>query len=178
MNPQNRERLLLIVALSAVGIFVVDKMILGPLGNLWSERSTRITELQQSIERGKNLLDRETTITRRWSDMQRTSLSKNSSSAEETVITAANQWGDDSGITFTSFKPQWILYDEDYQTYDCRANATGDLESISRFVFALETASLPVRAEEIEITSRDDSGNNLTLALRFSGLQFKGDNQP
>ena len=177
MNPQNRERILLIVALSAVGIFAVDKLVLGPLGSLWSERSTRITELQQSVERGKSLLDRESTLTRRWSDMQRTSLPKNASSAEEAVITAANQWGNDSGITFTSFKPQWIQYDEDYQTYDCRANATGDLEAISRFVFELETASLPIRAEEIEVTSRDDSGNNLTLALRFSGLQFKGVNQ-
>ena len=64
-------------------------------------------------------------------------------------------------------------YDDDYKTYDCRANASGDLESISRFIFELETDSLPVRAEEIEVTSRDDSGDNLSLAIRFSGLQFQ-----
>ena len=173
MNPQNRERLLLIVALSTVGILAADKLVIGPLTSLWKERSTRITELQQSIERGTSLLDRETTITRRWDDMQRSALSKNASSAEEAVIKAADEWGNESGITFTSFKPQWIAYDEGYQTYDCRANATGDLESIARFIFELETDTLPVRAEEIEVTSRDDSGDNLTLALRFSGLQFK-----
>lgn len=177
MNPQKRERLLLIVALSAVGILGADKLILGPLGALWTERSTRITELQQSIERGKNLLDREQTITRRWTDMQRTALSQTASSAEDAVIKGANDWSNKSGITFTSFKPQWIEYDDGYRTYDCRANATGDLESITRFIFELETAPLPIRAEEIEITSRDDSGNNLSLALRFSGLQFKKENR-
>ncbi len=172
MNPQNRERLLLIVALSAVGILAADKLILGPLGNLWTERSSRITELTQSIERGKNLLDREMTITRRWDEMQRTGLSQDDSKAGEAVIEAANTWGNESGITF-SFKPQWMEYDDDYKTYDCRANASGDLESISRFIFELETDSLPVRAEEIEVTSRDDSGDNLSLAIRFSGLQFQ-----
>ncbi len=177
MKPQKRERLLLIVALSAVGILGADKLILGPLGALWTERSARIADLHQSIERGKNLLDRENTITHRWDDMQRTALSQTASSAEDAVIKAANDWGNTSGITFTSFKPQWIEYDDGYKTYDCRANATGDLESISRFIFELETDTLPIRAEEIEVTSRDDSGDNLTLALRFSGLQFKQENR-
>lgn len=177
MATQNRERLLLIVALSAVGILAADKLVLGPLTSLWTERSDRITALQQSIERGKNLLDRETTITRRWEDMQRTGLADNASVAEDSILKAANRWSNDSGIAFTSFKPQWIEYDEDYQTYDCRANATGDLTSIAKFIFNLETDALPVRAEEIEVSSRDDSGDNLNLAIRFSGLQFKETNQ-
>ncbi len=177
MAAQNRERLLVIGALAAVGILAGDQLILGPLSNLWSERSARITTLSQSIERGQTLLDRETTITRRWSEMQRDALEKDASKAEDAVLKAANQWSNDSGITFTSFKPQWIEYDDSYQTYDCRASATGDLESIARFVFDLETASLAIRAEEIEVTSRDDSGDNLNLAIRFSGLQFKQSEQ-
>ena len=177
MAAKNRERLLLIVALSAVGILAADKLIITPLGNLWSERSARITSLKQSIERGSNLLERETTITRRWEDMQQTGLASNASVAEDAVLKAANRWGNDSGVTFTSFKPQWIEYDDNYQTYDCRANATGDLSSISRLIFELETDPLPIRAEEIEVTSRDDSGSNLNLAIRFSGLQFRTSNQ-
>lgn len=173
MATQNRERLLLITALAAVGILAADKLILGPLGTLWSERSARITTLQQSIERGKSLLDRETTITRRWEDMQRTALAADDSLAEDAVLKAANRWGNDSDITFKSFKPQWIDYDEDYRAYDCRAFADGDLSSIARFIFNLETDPLAVRAEEIEVTSRDDTGDTLTLAIRFSGLQFK-----
>lgn len=177
MAAKNRERLLLIVALSAVGILAADKLIITPLGNLWSDRSARITSLKQSIERGGNLLERETTITRRWEEMQQTGLANNASVAEDAVLKAANRWGSESGVTFTSFKPQWIEYDGDYQTYDCRANATGDLSAISRFIYELETDPLPIRAEEIEVASRDDSGSNLNLAIRFSGLQFRNSKQ-
>ncbi|MCS1406883.1 MAG: hypothetical protein M2R45_00038 [Verrucomicrobia subdivision 3 bacterium] len=172
MNPQNREKLLLIIALSAGGILAADRLILGPLDSLWSERSTQIAELRQAIDQGRNLLDRETTITRRWQDMQRTALSKSASSAEDTVVKAANRWSNDSRITFTSFKPQWINYDDNYKIYDCRASATGDLEAICRFIYELEVDPLPIRAEEIEVSSRDDAGGKLTLALRFSGLQL------
>ena len=173
MATQNRERLLLITALAAVSILATDRLILVPLGNLWAERSARIATLQQSIERGKSLLDRETTITRRWEEMQRTALVADDSSAEDAVLKAANRWSNDSDVTFKSFKPQWVDDDDGYRTYDCRALAEGDLPSIARFVFHLETDPLAVRAEEIEVTSRDDSGNNLTLAIRFSGLQFQ-----
>ena len=108
MATQNRERLLLITALAAVGILAADRLILAPLGNLWVERSARITTLRQSIERGTSLLDRETTITRRWEEMQRTALVADDSSAEDAVLKAANRWSRDSDMTFKSFKPQWI----------------------------------------------------------------------
>ena len=173
MATQNRERMLLLAALAAVGILAADKLILGPLGNLWSESAARIASLEQSIERGKNLLDRESIITNRWQDMQHTALAADDSLAEDAVLKAANRWSNESDITFKSFKPQWIDYDEDYRTYDCRAFADGDLYAIAKFVFNLETDPLAVRAEEIELTSRDDSGDSLTLAIRFSGLQFK-----
>ncbi len=177
MKLPNRERLLLTVALSAVGILLADRWILGRLGNLWAERSEKIRTLQQSIARGRHLLNRETAITRRWEDMWQTALSQDTSSAEDIVIKAAHRWRNESRATFTTFTGQQGNEYSSYKTYNCQAETVGDLEAIVRFLYEMEADPLPIRAESVEIKSRDDTGSKLTLTLRFSGLQLTEDNQ-
>lgn len=172
MKPHKRERLLLILALGSIGVLAADKLIFTPLGKLWSDRSDRILSLQSSVDRGEHLLDRESGILNRWQSMQQSALPQDASAAEEAVLKAAIRWERISGVSLTSFNPQWIE-EKDFQNYVCPASVNGDLQSMMRFLFELETDALPIRAEKIELTSIDDSGNKLRLILRFSALSFK-----
>ncbi|MEN9602056.1 MAG: hypothetical protein RIS56_1662, partial [Verrucomicrobiota bacterium] len=38
MNPTQRQRLLMIVTLAAVGLYIADLVLITPMGRVWSER--------------------------------------------------------------------------------------------------------------------------------------------
>ncbi len=177
MNPQNRKQLLIFLALVAVGILLIDRWIVRPLGKLWAERSEKIQTLRQSIARGQSLLEREESLVNRWEDMRQSALPQDDSTAEGIVEQAAHGWINESGVTLSRIQPQWNSREELYRTYDCRADADGSLESVFRFLYELETDPLPLYIEEFTIRSSDDKGEELKLSLRFSGLQWIEENQ-
>lgn len=177
MNPENRKRLLVLLALGSFGILLADRWIVRPLGKLWAERSERIQSLQQSIARGQSLLEREDSLLRRWEEMRQGALPQDASDAEEKVEQATHRWIHESGVTLSRIQPQWNSHKELYRTYDCQADAEGNLESVFRFLYELETDPLPLHAENVKIDSSGDKGEELKLSLRFSGLQWIEENQ-
>ena len=177
MNPQNRKRLLVFLALGAVGILLADQWIVRPLGKLWAERSEKIQTLRQSTARGRSILEREDALVNRWEDMRQSALPQDDSNAEGKVEQAVHRWINESGVTLSRIQPQENSREELYRTYNCQADADGSLESVFRFLYELETDPLPLYIEEFTIRSSDDKGEKLKLSLRFSGFQWIEENQ-
>ncbi len=55
MNPTQRQRLLMIVTLAAVGLYIADLVFITPMGRAWSERSARIATLQRQVSEGRGV---------------------------------------------------------------------------------------------------------------------------
>jgi hypothetical protein len=174
---KNREKLLTLVALVAIALLAGDKLILTPLANSWKSRSARIAAVTMSINQGALLLDREDAIRDRWQEMQASSVSANSSLAEDEVRKAVQRWTERSRITFTSIKPQYRQSADDYGTIDCQVDANGDLQGLTRFIYELERDPLPLRVEQLDLTSRDATGRQLSLSVRFTALVLFGGNR-
>jgi Tfp pilus assembly protein PilO len=170
----NRQKVLAIVAISAVAVLAGDRLLITPLTGLWKERARRISELRDNLDQGTTLLAREQAIRDRWARMQKSALPTDVSAAESKVLTAVERWTKASGITFTSIKPQWKQNADDYKTLECRVDATGDMESLTRFVYELERDPLALRVEDLELAARDDGGQRLSLGVRFTGLVLTG----
>jgi hypothetical protein len=189
---KNREQLLAYLAIGAVALLLGDKLFLTPLAQKWKDQSEEIARLKTQIEDGQQKILREKALTLRWRRMQKESLPQSTtaerrgslspveaekereSQSEGEVLSAIYRWADESGISFTNFKPQWKRdRDEDYSFLDCRASAFGSISEVSRFVYELEKDPIPVRIDELELTARTETGTELSIALRFSGLQLK-----
>ena len=170
MNMQNRQQLLTIVAITAVAILAGDRFIRGPLVASWTQRSARIAELKKSVNDGSMLLQREQIIRSSWDHMRTNMLPNNASEAENEVLRAFERWSTDSRISVTSIKPQWKRGDDDYVTLECRADAYGSIQALTRFIYSVEQDPLALKVESVEITSRDNDGQQLSLALQVSGV--------
>lgn len=163
------------MAIVCFGAFVGDKILFTPLLNIWKDRSVRIEELEKNLSKGKLLMDREEDLQRRWQSMKENSLPLDKSLAQSQVLKSADRWATESGITVSTFKPNWKEYQENYITLDCRAVAQGNLSNIVRFLYELEKDPLAVKLEQVEITVNDEAGEKLTLGVVFSGLQILED---
>ncbi len=102
--------------------------------------------------------------------MQAEALPNNNSLAEQQVLKAFDSWSQDARISVNSITPQWKRDSDDYQTIECRVDASGSAGTLAKFLFNLEKDPMALKIESVQITARDKDGQNLSLGLQISGL--------
>ncbi len=170
MNIKNRQQLLLILALVAVGLFAADKLLITPLQASWKARSARIADLRKKVTEGRALIAREDTLRSRWDNMQTNTLPDDLSQAEQKLLKGVDTWSQESRISVTSINPQWKRAEQNFRTLQCRVEAAGSLNAVARFLFNLEQDPMAVRIENLELSARDAEGQQLAVGLQISGL--------
>lgn len=170
MPIKNRQKLLFLVTGIAVALLLGDKVVLSTLSDAWKARAARITALRNQVSRGRMLQVRERGIREHWADMQHKALTNNPSAAEQQVFRAIDSWAQDTGVLINAITPQWKHDSDDYITYECRIDATGDLSRLSRFLYRAEREPLALKLESVELNARDKDGQQLSLGLQLSGL--------
>lgn len=170
MQIKNRQRVLVVVAVTAIALFAGDRLVLSPLTSAWGARAKRVAELRTKIGQGNLLVQREQGIRSRWQQMSRNTLPNNSSAAEQQVFKAIDAWAQNSGVTISAITPQWKHNSDDYMTYECRVDAAGDLGKLSRFLYSAERDLMALKLELVELAARDKDGQQLSLGMQLSGL--------
>jgi Tfp pilus assembly protein PilO len=178
MKLKNRQQLLTFAAVALVAFFAADKLLFTPLSAAWSNRSKRIADLRKKVDDGKALAKRESSLRGRWDTMWKNTLPNNESAAEQQVLQALDRWARDSSLTITSFGQQWKRDNDDYMTLLCRVEASGSLERIRRFLYDLEKDPMALKLENLEISSRDTEGQQLSVGLQISGLVLAAPQKP
>jgi hypothetical protein len=175
METKNREKILAIGAAVAVALWLINMLVISPMTDAWHSRSAHIASLRKSIAEGKMLIRRQDLVRDQWNHMQTNAL--NPTTAERELFTAFDRWVGVSGVIEGSFRPQLHETDTNYATMECRADVTGDLSSILRFLYEMKKDPLGVKLESCELTSKDDNGRQLALAMDLSGLILNTGNQ-
>jgi|YNPMSStandDraft_1061717.scaffolds.fasta_scaffold87802_2 hypothetical protein len=170
MNATHRQQLLAVVAAIAVGLLLLDWLVVTPLTRAWKTRSERIVQLRNSVQQGRLLLQRESALRARWQSMLTNMLAAEASTAESQVLRAFERWAAASQVTVTSVRPQWKPLANQLLTLECRVEAAGSLATLSRFLYELERDPLAIKVDTLELSARDDTGSQLTLGLQVSGL--------
>lgn len=173
INTPQRQRLLIIVAVLAVGFLVADSILFTPLTKTWQARSAEIAKLQKNVADGRALIARGPSMQETWTEMQKQALPKDPAQAEQELISAFDRWGRSNTIELGSIKPQWKRgLTNRYSQLECRVDATGSLSALTRFLYEVERSSLALRVDSVELTARDEFGQKLTLGLLVSGLRL------
>jgi Tfp pilus assembly protein PilO len=170
MKVEERQKFLLIVTIAVVALYAGNLLVFEPLGKWWSSRSKNITTLRNQVKDGKYTLARKEVITAEWDKMQTNTLPSNTSLAEQQLLRAFNSWASESGATVTGITPQWKEDSTNYMTLNCRVEASGDLGTLSRFVYDIEKGPLGLKLDSVEFSTHDNFGQQLTLGLEVSGL--------
>ena len=170
MNMDKRQQALFIVAIAALALWLGEKLLWQPLTASWNERAERIRKLKKSIDDGEVVLKREKFIRADWDHRRTNTLAGVTTEAESQVLKAFERWSQDSRISITSVKPQLKRNADDFQTLECRVDAFGNLAALTRFLYEVEKDPLAFKIDSVEISSRDNEGQQLTLGLQVSGL--------
>ena len=170
MEIKSRQQILMVGAIAVLGLFAADKLVFDPLTAVWKAKAKRIQQLRTQITQGQRLLQREGYIRGRWAQMERNTLTNNTSAAEQQLFGAIDSWRQDSRVVINGATPQWRHEADDYMTYQCRMDASGTLPTLSKFLYDIEKDPMALKLDSIEISARDKEGQQLVLALQISGL--------
>jgi len=178
MKIENRQQVLIVITIAVVGLLICDSLIFEPLAGWYDARAKQIAELRAQVKNGKSLIVRETGIRGHWADMRDNTLPNKSAVAEQKVISAFDAWSRDSGVEITGILPQWKNDTDDYQTLNCRVEASGTISTLSRFLYSVEKGPMALKLDSLELSARDTGGQQLTLGLQVSGLSLVTSSQP
>jgi len=170
MKIENRQQFLIVLVAIAAALLVGNSLIYEPLSKWWSARSQQIVQLRKQVKDGNLLKRREAGIRDQWENMRTNTLPNNSSLAEQQVLKAFDTWSRGSGATITGIMPQWKNDVDDYQTLNCRVEASGNLGTLSQFLYDIEKDPMALKLESVELSAHDTAGQQLTLGLQISGL--------
>jgi hypothetical protein len=170
LAPNQRQQLLLVVALVGAAIFIGDRLVISPLFKAWDARSKELAALRKQIAQGRQLLERRNTVLDRWDQMRTNALPNVLSAAEGRVLDAFDRWARSANVNITSIKPRWRQLDDDHMTFECNVDATGPLPTITRFLYEVERDSLPIRVENVELATRETDASLISVSMQISGL--------
>ena len=133
-------------------------------------RATAVAELRQQVNNGRLLFKREQAIRSRWDQMRTNTLPTDTSLAEQQVLKAFDNWSRDTGAEISSIMPQWKNDSTNYLTLNCRVEASGNLGTLSQFLYDIEKGPAALKLDSVELSAHDNTGQQLTLGLQISGL--------
>jgi Tfp pilus assembly protein PilO len=175
---KNRQQFLTILTIAAVALLALDKIVSPPLVRIWNDRATRIRQLRADVKEGELLQRGRESIRSHWARMQASTLTNNTTLAEQQLFTGLNRWSQSSGITINTVTPQWKQgSDSTYKTLECRVDATGSIDRLSRFLYDLEKDPMALKLQSVELTRSDSEGMVIALGVQISGLVLTSKDQ-
>jgi hypothetical protein len=179
MVLSKRERYVGMAMVAAVAIFGLDHFFVGPLLAQKKELDAKVTSAQQQLKRANRLFSTSRSMNRRWDEMVQGGLGKDASEAESQLHHKVRDWADEAGMTLSSVKTERTEREKDFVRITFRAAATGSMAQITRFLWQIQTADVPIRVVDLQLTTRkegfDDLAVQIGIATSYLGPPTKTD---
>jgi len=169
MVLSKRERIVFVVTLVCVGLLIVSEFVVDPVLARLDEMETQRRQLRDELEEAQFLLANHGAMQRKWRTLVSDGL-RNDAEAESKVLTALREWSGNAGLALSSIKPDRVASDKGLQEMIFTVAGKGTLESVSRFLWQIETAALPVKVRDIQLGSGSESEGTMSLQLHLSAL--------
>ncbi|HEX2971939.1 MAG TPA: GspMb/PilO family protein [Tepidisphaeraceae bacterium] len=170
MILSKRERLAGIVTTAVLGLFAIDHFALQPLLDRRAQVQTDIDKQQELLVRATGLFANKNKLTVKWNDMLTTGMTSNASAAESQVLHAVRDWAQETSLSLSSVKPERTEQDKQFQRIVFRATGTGTMASIGGFLWKIQNSRIPIRITDMQIASRKDGVDDLTLQIGISTI--------
>src|SRR5688572_18350554 len=150
-----RERYIGIGTVAVLAVLVLDQFILSPA-------KARIEELDAKIElaelqrlKAQQLQNASARANRDWKTIAGDAMTRDTGDPESRVLTSVREWAQDEGMRLPSVIPQPAQVEKGFNKIVFRATGSGNLSQVGRFLYRVQTAAMPLRITDMQITAKD-----------------------
>jgi hypothetical protein len=170
MVLSKREKYILLVTLIVVTTLVADRYVVTPLMSVWAQVKAEKEGLIDQMNYAQSLFRRKALMERKWQDMISSGLERDVSKTESKVLNAVRQWSQECDFVLSSVKPERVAGQEALQQITFQVAGTGTMQSVGRLIWRIENAQLPIRIEDIQLGSRTEGVDDMSLQLKLSAI--------
>lgn len=165
-----KEKRLLIIALAAIALLIGDKYIFSPAFAKRNEIKAQKDSASAQLEKAQNLIRSSKSVSGRWQSYQDSGLSAEPQELESTLLRFVDETSRSCGLTLSFVQPGDTDIENGFGTLEYQISGAGSMRSVTRFLYEVETAQLPVKVESFQAGASDESGRNITVQINISAL--------
>ncbi len=170
-----REKILAGVIAALVGVFLLDWLVIGPAWSYLRQQGTEARRLETDLEQARLLVDNADIIEARWSALTTAGLG----ATEEVLRTKVQQnlsvWSGEAGFDLTTLVSGRTVDGDAMHEVQFVVSGSGSLNATVDLLDAIQRSPFPLRIVELDLTSRDEDQDRVSLRATLSTARFAGD---
>jgi hypothetical protein len=168
-----RERYIAIGAVSAIALLALNSFALSPYLQKRDDIATELAGVNKKLDESDELFRRQRILRPVWSNIEQAGLQTDSSDAGIQVDQAIDQWVRNSNLLLANFRPDARPTQQgQFQVLSFHISVNGPLNAISHLLWSAETAAIPLRVTDLQISPRHEGTDDLTVQLTVSTISI------
>jgi hypothetical protein len=169
MAMSSRERYISIAVLVAASAFAIDRLFLSPYLERRKALAEEMTNRDRTLGDAQQMLQRERQLRQIMRGMGG-SLRADASAVEGQLLHLLHEWQQQAGVGGASFQRVHALEAHGFTHLKYNISAAGSMPAIAMLVYRVETAPIPLRVDDIHVTPKRETGDELQVQLVISTL--------
>ena len=170
MALSQREKYIAIGVGGAIALYGLNSAVLDPYFSKLDLINTQTDTARQQLADRADLFTRQSELKKVWSSMTRSGLTSDPSAADSQSARAVLTWIGESGVAVTNTKTDRTTDENQFQILGDHFTCTGDTQQVTKLMWDLETATIPIRLTDVQITPRKEGTDDLTIQFGVSTL--------
>jgi hypothetical protein len=171
-----RERYVVIGTTLAIGLFVLDKMILGPVFDYRKQITTAVEDAQKKLEDNKRMFIMQGRSEKLWNQMVTTGgLKADQPTADQQLQVKMHDWIVESGLEEVQTKPEKVTEIGGFKTSAHQWTVAGRTRALAQLLWRLETSPIPVKVTGVDVKPKHEGIDDLTVQINVSTLFLNPD---
>jgi hypothetical protein len=179
MVLSKREKYIVICTIAVLALFVLDRYAIKPLLEMREQTRIRAQQASAKWNKASGLLDRQDRLEKRWEQYCRQGIYDNASETTSRVLHEVRNWSGQYGVNLSSITPDRVgaAEKEEVQEITFLVSGTGNMNAIGHFLYQLEQTKLPLRLKDIQLSTRQEAADDMSLQVRVSAIYFAADSE-
>ncbi|MEL7087037.1 MAG: GspMb/PilO family protein, partial [Planctomycetota bacterium] len=136
----------------------------------FAEVKDQTRSLEAELTETRAMIRSRRKIERRWTAVRLAGLADAADAARLRLQVSVSAWARDSGLSLNTLSTGRAQEGETYDRLGFSLVGVGSLESIQKFLIAVDRAEFALRIDGCTITARNDGRDELTLSLKLSTI--------
>jgi type II secretory pathway component PulM len=165
-----RERYISIGVGAAVTMLVVNYFLWEP----YAQRRDEIAQARDDVTRRQSAavdtFDRQRRLRPIWTEITNGGLKTDPAEADSQARHAVLEWMQTAGVSLKAVNPERTTNVNQFQVISFHVTGSAHMYSLTRLLWSLETATIPVRVNDVQIKPQKEGTDELTVDLSISTL--------
>jgi Tfp pilus assembly protein PilO len=165
-----REHLIILITAIAVILLVADKYCLSPMLDHYSQRKQNMEKLRTELQQSMAAIDRKNILQKQWDRMKESGLTEDSEQMESSVLRYVKDSSLKNNIILSSVQPDRVSVSHDVEEMEFIVSGSGSMDSITKFLWDMETMNFPIKIKTFQLGSNDESARQMSLQVKLSSI--------